>query len=95
MFSRLERQALAFQGWAQRHHQELVETMATEGAPHLVGLLADGYGFGRIGDHGGAQERVQRIPLLIRVPGERGSTRPEALRLVDINREVTAIMKLQ
>ena len=35
------------------YNQEPLDTMATEDAPHLVGLLADGHGFGRIGDHGG------------------------------------------
>jgi hypothetical protein len=69
--------------------------MACEAAPHLVGLLADGFGFGRIGDHGGAQERVQRVPLIIRVPGEKGSVRNEPLRLVDIDAQVTRLMRLQ
>jgi hypothetical protein len=95
VFSRLDRQPQAFRRWASRHHRELMDTMATAAAPHLVGLLGDGFGFGRIGDHGGAQERVQRIPMLIRVPGERGSRRSEPLRLVDIAAEVTRVMGLQ
>ena len=95
VWSNLANQSQAFQRWAKAHHEELVNTMAADGAPHLVGLLADGYGFGRIGDHGGAQERVQRIPLMIRVPGEGGSTRRESMRLVDITREVTALMNLK
>ena len=94
VFSRLEKQSVRFRTWAERHDAELLDTMASEGAPHLVGLLADGFGFGRIGDHGGAQERVQRIPLMIRVPGEGGSVRKEALRLVDIDAEITRIMVL-
>jgi hypothetical protein len=94
VFSRLEKQTVAFRRWADRHHAALLDTMACEGAPHLVGLLADGFGFGRIGDHGGAQEQVQRIPLIIRVPGERGSVRKERLRLVDIDAEVTRLMLL-
>jgi hypothetical protein len=92
--SRLEKQTAAFRRWAERRNAELLDTMACEGAPQLVGLLADGYGFGRIGDHGGAQERVQRIPLIIRVPGEGGSVRDEPLRLVDIDAEVTRLMLL-
>ena len=94
VLSRLQQQTSAFRRWAERHHQALVDTMASESAPHLVGLLADGFGFGRIGDHGGAQERVQRIPMMIRVPRERGSVRPERLRLVDIEAEVTRLMQL-
>ena len=41
-----------------------------------------------------AQEKVQRIPMLIRVPGEGGSTRQDPLRLADIAREVSQIMQL-
>jgi len=93
--SRLGEQTPAFRSWADRHNAELLDTMACEAAPHLVGLLADGFGFGRIGDHGGAQERVQRIPLIIRVPGEGGSVRNEPLRLVDIDAQVTQLMRLQ
>ena len=94
VFSRLDEQTPAFRAWAAAHSADLMNTMATDGAPHLVGLLADGFGFGRIGDHGGAQERVQRIPLMLRVPGEAGTTRPEAMRLSDIEAQVTRIMQL-
>jgi hypothetical protein len=95
VFSRVDRLTPAFRRWAAQRHQELADTMATGAAPHLLGLLADGFGFGRIGDHGGAQERVQRIPLLIRVPGERGSRRSTPMRLVDIAAEVSRTMDLQ
>jgi hypothetical protein len=69
--------------------------MAAENAPDLVGLLADGFGFGRIGDHGGAQEKVQRIPIILHIPGEPPATRPEPFRLVDIAPEVTRILGLK
>jgi hypothetical protein len=94
VFSRLDEQTAAFRAWAASHSADLMATMASETAPNLVGLLADGFGFGRIGDHGGAQELVQRIPLMIRVPGEVGTTRPEAMRLSDIEQQITAIMQL-
>lgn len=93
-FSRRNALPAAARRWADRRHDELMQTMAAEGAPHLVGLLADGFGFGRIGDHGGAQERVQRIPMIIRIPGERGRARTEPFRLMDIDREVTRVMRL-
>ena len=83
------------QAWARRHNAELLATMAAESAPDLIGLLADGFGFGRIGDHGGAQEKVQRIPMIIHVPGERGTTRPQPLRLVDLNSQITSILGLK
>jgi arylsulfatase A-like enzyme len=93
-FSRLETQSAAFQSWARRHSAELVATMAGPSAPDLVALLGDGFGFGRIGGHGGAQERVQRIPMFIRVPGESPSSRREALRLMDIAPETAGILGL-
>jgi hypothetical protein len=94
VFSNLDEQTPAFRAWAASHSADLMATMASEVAPNLVGLLADGFGFGRIGDHGGAQELVQRIPLMIRVPGEAGTTRPDAIRLSDIEQQITRIMQL-
>ena len=95
VFSALDRQPARFRNWAQRHSAELMATMAGPAAPDLVGLLADGFGFGRIGDHGGAQELVQRIPMIIRVPGEAGSRRPTPLRLMDLAPEITKILGLK
>jgi len=95
VFTRLTQQEPAFQRWANQHDAELMDTMAAEAAPHLVGLLADGFGFGRIGDHGGAQERAQRIPFILRVPGEGPSTRSEPIRLVDVEPKIADIMHLQ
>jgi type I phosphodiesterase/nucleotide pyrophosphatase len=94
VFSRLEQQTPRYRAWAASHSAELMDTMASDGAPNLVGLLADGFGFGRIGDHGGAQEMVQRIPLMIRVPGETGTVRPEPLRIADIEAQITKLMQL-
>ena len=69
--------------------------MASASGPDLVALLADGYGFGRIGGHGGAQEKVQRIPMIIRVPGEVPSTRQTPLRLMDIAPEANRVLGLE
>ena len=68
--------------------------MAGPSAPDLVGLLADGFGFRRIGGHGGAHEKVQRIPMIIRVPGETPSVRSTPLRLMDLASEVSRILGL-
>jgi hypothetical protein len=84
-----------FQSWAKRHSAELLDTMAGPAGPDVVGLLADGYGFGRIGDHGGAQERVQRIPLFMRVPGEPPARRKEQIRQMDLAPEITKILALR
>jgi arylsulfatase A-like enzyme len=95
VFSRLDSQSARFQAWARRHNAELLATMACDSAPHLIGLLADGFGFGRIGDHGGAQEKVQRIPMIIHVPGEPAATLLQPLRLVDLSSEITDILRLK
>jgi hypothetical protein len=95
VFSALARQPAKFQSWARRHSAELMATMAGPAAPDLVGLLADGVGFGRIGDHGGAQELVQRIPMIIRVPGEKPRRLPAPLRLMDLAPEITRILGLK
>jgi len=95
VFSALDAQPARFQAWARRHSAGLVATMAGPGGPDLVGLLADGFGFGRIGDHGGAQERVQRIPMIIHVPGEAPSAPTTPLRLMDLAPEITKILGLK
>ncbi len=94
VYANLEAQPAAFRSWARRHSAELVNTMAGRSGPDLVALLADGYGFGRIGGHGGAQEKVQRIPMIIRVPGESASTRTQPLRLMDLAPEITRVLGL-
>jgi len=95
VYSRLETQSPTFQAWAKRHSAELMATMAGPSGPDLVGLLADGVGFGRIGDHGGAQERVQRIPMIIHVPGEAPARLTTPLRLMDLAPEITKILGLK
>ena len=94
VYANLETQSAAFRSWARQHSDELVNTMGGVSGPDLIALLADGVGFGRIGGHGGAQERVQRIPMIIRVPGEAPSTRTLPLRLRDIAPEVASVLGL-
>ena len=95
VYANLEAQSARFRAWARQHSSELVNTMASAAGPDLVALMADGYGFGRIGGHGGAQEKVQRIPMFIRVPGEAGSTRTVPMRLMDVAPEVVRVLQLQ
>lgn len=95
VYANLETQSAAFRAWARQHSSELVNTMAGMAGPDLIALMADGYGFGRIGGHGGAQEKVQRIPMIIRVPGEPPSTRTVPMRLMDVAPEVLRVLKLQ
>ncbi len=93
--STLQGQPEPFRKWAQAHNQELLDTMACETAPDLVALLADGVGFDLLGEHGGTQEKVQRIPLYIAGPGiAAGARDPRPLRLFEINGVIADLMKL-
>jgi len=75
--------------WSNSHHQDLLETLVNPSAPNIIALLLEGHGYGLLGDHGGTQEWVQKIPLIIRsanIPNnKRGSLVPDEVRLVDIN----------
>ena len=50
--------------WWRQHGQEIVNTAAADYGPDVIGLLRDGASYGVTGDHGGAQESVQRIPIV-------------------------------
>jgi hypothetical protein len=70
--------------WWAAHGQELVDTMAFEGAADVVGLLKDRTSYGIYGDHGGAQEEVQRIPMVFYAEGMQHTVRGTKFRLVDV-----------
>src|SRR4051812_26520925 len=55
--------------WWRRHGQELVDTMAAAHSADVVALLADRTSYGVYGDHGGAQEEVQHIPMVFWAKG--------------------------
>jgi hypothetical protein len=69
--------------WAQ-HGQELIDTMAADHSADVVGLLADRTSYGVYGDHGGAQEEVQRIPMVFWAEGMHSADPGSAFRSVDI-----------
>jgi hypothetical protein len=54
----------AEKSWWQAHGQEIVDTMAADDGPDVIGLLHDKTSYGVYGDHGGAQESVQRVPMV-------------------------------
>jgi arylsulfatase A-like enzyme len=70
--------------WWRRHGQELVDTMAADYSADVVGLLADRTSYGVYGDHGGAQEEVQRIPMVFWADGLRHASPGARFRSVDI-----------
>lgn len=54
--------------WWKLHGQELVNSMAAPNGPDVIGLLHDKTSYGVYGDHGGAQESVQRVPMVFWSP---------------------------
>jgi len=71
--------------WWRKHGQEIVNTAAADYGPDVIGLLRDNASYGVAGDHGGAQEAVQRIPIIFSGPGVRAGSKPgAAIRSVDI-----------
>ena len=54
--------------WWMKHGQELVNTMAAPNGPDVIGLLHDKTSYGVYGDHGGAQQDVQRVPMVFWSP---------------------------
>ena len=54
--------------WWKKHGQEIVNTMAASNGPDVIGLLHDKTSYGAYGDHGGAQEAVQRVPMVFWSP---------------------------
>jgi predicted AlkP superfamily pyrophosphatase or phosphodiesterase len=71
--------------WFRKRAQQIVNTEAAPYGPDVIGLLADDTSYGVAGDHGGAQESVQRIPIVFAGESVRsGATPRAAIRSVDI-----------
>ena len=70
--------------WFGEHAQELVDTMAAPNAPDAVGLTRTDTTYGVMGDHGGANQLVQRIPMVFYGAGVGSQDSTHALRLVDV-----------
>jgi arylsulfatase A-like enzyme len=54
--------------WWKKTGQAIVDTMAASNGPDVVGLLHDDVSYGAYGDHGGASEEVQRVPMVFWSP---------------------------
>ena len=50
--------------WWKKTGQDIVDRMAADNGPDVVGLLHDDTSYGVFGDHGGATEEVQRVPMV-------------------------------
>ena len=70
--------------WWASHGQQLVDTMASDTSPDVVGLLKDRTSYGAYGDHGGAQKEVQRIPMVFYAKGMSAIKSGAPFHLVDV-----------
>ena len=78
--------------WWMVHGQEIVDTMAAANGPDVVALLHDRTGYGVYGDHGGAQESVQRVPMVFWTPDMRSNQTSESFRTPDVMPTILAAM---
>ncbi len=84
--------------WWKDHGQEIVDTMAAPDGPDVVGLLHDKTSYGVYGDHGGAQESVQRVPMVFWSSGGNargGCGTNESFRTPDVLPTILAAMGIR
>jgi hypothetical protein len=79
-------------GWFAAHGERLVDTMAAPYGPDVVGLLKDETTYGVMGDHGGHQRLVQRIPMVFSWPGLQPRAMGQEIRLVDVLPTILEVM---
>jgi Type I phosphodiesterase / nucleotide pyrophosphatase len=70
--------------WFVQHADELVDTMANNSAPDVVGITRTNVTYGVMGDHGGSQRLVQEIPMVFSGPGVGRKDSNRAIRHVDV-----------
>ena len=79
--------------WWKDHGQEIVDTMASPNGPDIVALLHDKTSYGVYGDHGGAQESVQRVPMVFWSPSLAfGATTGRPFHTTDVMPTILATM---
>lgn len=79
--------------WFEERTEELLSTMVAPYAADVVGVFKNNVNYAMMGEHGGFQEPVQRIPLFFagpRVP--RGKISSAPARLVDVAPTILSIM---
>ncbi len=70
--------------WWTAHGQDIVDTMVAPNGPDVIGLLHDKTSYGVYGDHGGAQESVQRVPMVFWSPGMSPNTTTQTFHTPDV-----------
>lgn len=81
--------------WWKAHGQEIVDTLAGDDGPDVVGLEHDRTSYGVYGDHGGAQESVQRVPMVFWSAGSKGHATREAFRTTDVMPTILRAMDIR
>jgi len=81
--------------WWKAHGQSIVDTMAAPDGPDVIGLLHDKTSYGVYGDHGGAQESVQRVPMVFWTPGGRARATGESFRTPDVMPTILRAMGIE
>jgi hypothetical protein len=70
--------------WWKKTAKDIVDTLAADSGPDVVGLLHDDVSYGVYGDHGGASEEVQRVPVVFWSAGAKGGASGEDFQSTDI-----------
>jgi hypothetical protein len=74
----------AERSWFARYGEGLVDTMAAPYGPDAVGLVDTDVTYGVMGDHGGHNRLIQRIPMIFYGAGVGSRDSNKAIRLVDV-----------
>lgn len=74
----------AERSWFERYGGRLVDTMAAPYGPDVTALLATDVTYGVMGDHGGHNRLVQKIPMVFYGPGVGSHDSRTEIRLVDV-----------
>jgi hypothetical protein len=78
--------------WFDQLGEKLVDTMAAPYGPDVVALLKNETTYGVMGDHGGHQRLVQRIPMIFSWPGLRSRAQLQSIRSVDVLPTILTVM---
>jgi arylsulfatase A-like enzyme len=69
--------------------------MAAPNGPDVIGLEHDRSSYGVYGDHGGAQESVQRVPMVFWAPGMKGQQTGRTFHTPDLLPTVLQAMGIE
>ena len=81
--------------WWSREGQRIIDGMAADNGPDVVGLLHDDVSYGAYGDHGGASEEVQRVPVVFWQAGLDDASPSVAFQTTDILPTILRAMGLR